>query len=217
MDVDPEVMERRLCAAVRQGASLNRVHRLAPALTAVLREYVTAGPLIPSAPPAPAGVVIVRADRTIRALAQQTRAWLDQMPRNRRSSRRIQEANLLALAAQARGHAADSRLSPPIVRAPAATYGRWLISHAQPLGDGTDDIVITIQPATGRLLLPAFSRWYGLTAREEQILEHLCTDAASKNIARRLQLSAHTVNDHMKAIYRKTRASGRDELMAALT
>jgi DNA-binding CsgD family transcriptional regulator len=196
---------------------LSRAGRLAPALTAFLREYVTAGPLMPSAPMAPAGVVIVRADQRIRALTPQARSWVEQMPRNRRSPRRIHEANLLALAAQARDHARDPRLAPAVVRAPAASYGRWLISHAQPLGDGTEDIVITIQAATGRLLVPAFSRWYGLTVREGQVLEQLCTDAAPKHIARRLELSAHTVNDHLKAIYRKTRASGREELTAALT
>ena len=195
---------------------VSRAERLAPALIAVLREYVTAGPLVPATPPVPAGVVIVRADHTLRAMTPQIKLMVEQMPHHRRSSNRIHEANLLGLATQARGHARDPRLAPAIALAPAATYGRWLISHAQPLGDGTDDIVITVQPATGRLLLPAFSRWYGLTAREQQILDQLCTDAAPKHIARRLHLSAHTVNDHLKAIYRKTRATGRDELTAAL-
>lgn len=196
---------------------VSRAERVVPGLIAMLREYVTAGPLIPSMPPTPAGVVIVRADHTLRAMTPQIKLMVEQMPHHRRFSNRVHEANLLGLATQARGHARDPRLSPAIALAPAATYGRWLITHAQPLGDGTDDIVITVQPATGRLLLPVFSRWYGLTVREHQILDHLCTEAAPKHIARRLHLSPHTVNDHLKAVYRKTRTTGRDELTAAFT
>lgn len=196
---------------------VSRVEELAPALTAVLREYVTTGPLVPTTPPVPAGVVIVRPDHTIRAATPQAKMWLEQMPHHRRSPRRILVAHLIGLATQARGHARDPRLCPPTVVAPAASYGRWVTSHAQPLNDGSDDVVITIQAATGQLLLPAFSHWYGLTTRERQILQHLCTGAAPKQIARRLQLSTHTSNDHLRAIYRKTGATGRDELTAALT
>jgi DNA-binding CsgD family transcriptional regulator len=196
---------------------ISQVEALAPALAAVLREYVTTGPLTPARPLFPAGVVIVRADHTIRAVTPQVRVWLEQMPHHRRSSRGIHQSHLLGLATQARGHAHDPHLSPAIVVAPAASLGRWSISHAQPLGDGTGDIVITIQPATGRLLLPAFSHWYGLTAREGQILHHLTTGAAPKHIARHLNLSIHTINNHLKAIYRKTGATGREELTAALT
>ena len=75
-------------------------------------------------------------------------------------------------------------------------------------------MVITIQAAAGRLLLPALSHWYGLTARERQILHHLSTGEAPKHTARLLDLSTHTVNDHLQAIYRKTGAAGRDELTA---
>jgi DNA-binding CsgD family transcriptional regulator len=196
---------------------VSRCARFVQGLIAVVREYVTAGPLVPSTPPTAAGVVIVRADHTLRAMTPQIKIMLEQMPRHRRATNRIHEANLIGLATQARGHAHDPVLSPAIALAPAATYGRWLATHAQPLGDGTGDIVITVQPATGRLLLPTFSRWHGLTAREHQILDHLCTGAASKHIARRQRLSTHTVNDHLKAIYRKTRTTGRDELTAALT
>ena len=54
-------------------------------------------------------------------------------------------------------------------------------------------------------------------ARERRVLELLCRGAAPKQIARLLGLSAHTVNDHQKAVFRKTSAAGRDELMAAFT
>ena len=41
--------------------------------------------------------------------------------------------------------------------------------------------------------------------------------ASEEHIARTLTVSIYTLNDHLKAIYRKTGADGRDELIAALT
>ncbi|MGO4463223.1 response regulator transcription factor [Streptomyces sp. M-16] len=58
---------------------------------------------------------------------------------------------------------------------------------------------------------------YGITPRERATLGELRTGAAVKQIARRLDLSPYMVNDHLKALFRKTGADGRDELIAALT
>jgi DNA-binding CsgD family transcriptional regulator len=69
-------------------------------------------------------------------------------------------------------------------------------------------VAIVIEPATVEQLLPPFCDWYGITARERQVVELLLTAAAPKQIARRLELSAHAVNDHLKAVFRKTRISG---------
>ncbi|NML51602.1 helix-turn-helix transcriptional regulator [Streptomyces sp. R302] len=59
--------------------------------------------------------------------------------------------------------------------------------------------------------------WYSLTPRERDVVTQLRTGASVKQIARRLGLSAYTVDDHLKAVFWKTGADGRDELGAALT
>lgn len=100
---------------------------------------------------------------------------------------------------------------------PAASYGRWTAVQAEPLDDGSGDVAVVIQAADGERILPAFCDWYRITPRERQIIIHLRDAMAPKQIARRLDLSVHTVNDHLKAIHRKTGASSREELLAALT
>ncbi|MGW1759388.1 LuxR C-terminal-related transcriptional regulator [Streptomyces mirabilis] len=70
--------------------------------------------------------------------------------------------------------------------------------------------------ARGWALLPAVAAWYGITPREREVVRHALEGLAAKSIARRLELSQHTVNDHLGAVYRKLGVSGREELFACL-
>jgi DNA-binding CsgD family transcriptional regulator len=78
-------------------------------------------------------------------------------------------------------------------------------------------VAITVQPATVGQLLPAVTAWYGITSREQAVIEQVLEGRSSKQISRSLDLSPHTTNDHLKSIYRKIRLSGRSELIATLS
>ncbi|MFI9249075.1 helix-turn-helix transcriptional regulator [Streptomyces sp. NPDC053069] len=73
-----------------------------------------------------------------------------------------------------------------------------------------------MQPAPADLLLPVVAAWYGITRREHGVLELALEGLPAQQIARRLSLSLHTVNDHFKAVYRKTRVTCREELISGL-
>jgi DNA-binding CsgD family transcriptional regulator len=49
------------------------------------------------------------------------------------------------------------------------------------------------------------------------VVDQVLDGRSSKQISRSLDLSQHTTNDHLKAIYRKIRVSGRGELVATLS
>ena len=53
-----------------------------------------------------------------------------------------------------------------------------------------------------------------LTARQRQVLDQLTQGASEKELAYELGVSAHTVHDHVKAIYRAFGARSRGELLA---
>ncbi|MEU8030754.1 helix-turn-helix transcriptional regulator [Streptomyces sp. NPDC049099] len=55
-----------------------------------------------------------------------------------------------------------------------------------------------------------------MTRRERGVLELALEGLPATQIARRLRLSPHTVNDHFKAIYRKTGVTCREELISGL-
>lgn len=58
--------------------------------------------------------------------------------------------------------------------------------------------------------LPVFM----LTTREEEILKELIQGASYKDIATRLAISHHTVNNHIRKIYEKLRVNSRAEAVA---
>ncbi|MFF0434116.1 helix-turn-helix transcriptional regulator [Streptomyces sp. NPDC004327] len=193
--------------------------RLAPALLAVLRRYGTSGPLSPGpdAPVLPAGVVVMGADHSVKAVSPQARAWVEQAVAGAEPAvpAGVSDAffHALSLAARARG---DTR--GPLLCMPPARCGRWFTAQAEPLGeDAAADLAIILQGAAGDTVTPSFCAWYGLTPREREVVAELRGGAPVKRIARRLGVSPYTVNDHLKAVFRKTGAEGRDELVAALT
>ncbi|MDI6104603.1 helix-turn-helix transcriptional regulator [Actinoplanes sp. NEAU-A12] len=154
------------------------------------------------------GVVLVEADDTVRTSAATGRAWLGRLlPPTAVADDDALHSNLWNIVYAARRNGGEA-----LTRIP--TGGGWLAMHAQPL-DGT--VVVTIQPAAADVLLPALAAWYDITPSERAVLHQVRLGLPTKQIATRLRLSAHTVNDHLKSIYRKTGVAGRDELLAGLT
>ncbi|WP_426361667.1 helix-turn-helix transcriptional regulator [Streptomyces sp. E-08] len=191
--------------------------RLVPALLAALHRYATTGPLCPEVPPQAAGVITVGPDRRIKAVSPQARLWLDQWSAHAIPSW-APEAFFVSLSLAARAQARRPGGSMPLVCAPPAVCGRWTTCQGQVLdADATGDVALVVRGASWDSVLPSLCEWYRITPRERDVVAQLRTGASVKQIARRLDLSAYTVNDHLKAVFRKTGADGRDELSAALT
>lgn len=194
----------------------HRIAAVGPPLIAAVRGYVTTGPIAPTGRGLPPGMLVVDAEGKIAAMTPQARQRQVLMAQRQGAPDWLIEYCYASLSFEAREHARDPRRRYPRVCTPSIVHGEWTAIEAQPLGD-EGDVAIVIQRATGELLVPAFCDWYGITTREQQVVRHLQDGTAPKQIARLLDLSVHTVNDHLRAIFRKTGASGRDELMAAIT
>jgi DNA-binding CsgD family transcriptional regulator len=99
----------------------------------------------------------------------------------------------------------------------ALTHEGWIALHAQPLnGTMADDVAITTQPTSADVLLPAIAAWHDITPREQAVIDQALEGLSAKQIARRLDLSQHTINDHFKAIYRKIGVTSREALITRL-
>jgi DNA-binding CsgD family transcriptional regulator len=57
--------------------------------------------------------------------------------------------------------------------------------------------------------LDLFSRSFGLTVREHELLGLLATGSDTRAMARQMSLSEHTIQDHLKSIFAKTGARDR--------
>jgi DNA-binding CsgD family transcriptional regulator len=97
--------------------------------------------------------------------------------------------------------------------------GTWLVCHASLLCDADDvltGVAVVIEPATAAEIAPIIVEAYDLTDREQQITALIARGAGTAEIADELYLSAHTVRDHVKAIFAKVGVTSRGELVAKL-
>ncbi|MFD9510510.1 LuxR C-terminal-related transcriptional regulator [Streptomyces mirabilis] len=199
-----------------------RAERLAAPLAVALRRFVAGRPLRLLPYEGPPGVVIVGRDDTVKAASPGVQDWLYEcLPAPDRPSGSPGPAKLdyEALLSSVCNITATARRAPDGTAVTRMFTARgWALLHAQPLcsAETAGEMVITIQTATAEALLPAVAAWYGITPREREVVRHALEGLAAKNIARRLELSQHTVNDHLGAVYRKLGVSGREELFACL-
>lgn len=76
-----------------------------------------------------------------------------------------------------------------------------------------------ISPSIARHLVTAFQRLPDqvedspITAREAQVIAAVAEGASHKEVATRLGLSTHTVNNHIKNVYAKLHVNGRSEAL----
>ncbi|WIX91993.1 LuxR C-terminal-related transcriptional regulator [Amycolatopsis sp. DG1A-15b] len=98
-------------------------------------------------------------------------------------------------------------------------HGGWIVLHASRLVAGAEDdgeTVVTVDRASGAQLLGVLLAAYGLTARERDVCREVLAGLSTADIAARLAISAHTVQDHLKSVFGKVRVRSRGELTAKL-
>lgn len=90
----------------------------------------------------------------------------------------------------------------------------WVTVRASRLGA---DIAVSIEPSTTSERMDLFARSAGLSERETEVVTLLAIGLDTREIAGRLILSEHTVNDHVKAALAKTGSRTRQVLLARAT
>ncbi len=185
---------------------------LSAALSVALRHHQVRRPEV-ERDARPAGVVLVGGDGQLLTVSPEAQTWLGQLTSGGPEGVTINDASRVVYEV-ARAAAGGRR--EPVCRV-RTNDGRWLVisgtrTHAPPV-----DVTVVIQPANLHQTLPAFAAWCGLSRREAQVLELVAGGLAAKQMARRLDLSVLTVNDHLRSTYRKAGISGREELLALTT
>jgi DNA-binding CsgD family transcriptional regulator len=95
--------------------------------------------------------------------------------------------------------------------------GRWFLLDASVMDDGGGHVAVVMQPAAPSAMLTHVLRSYALSSREREIAALLAQGQSAKTIASSLFLSPWTVQDHIKAIYRKTGVGARSDLASLAT
>ena len=126
-------------------------------------------------------------------------------------------ASAYNVAAQLLAVEAEVDQNPPSARVHLSD-GLWFTLRAARIGGEEPPdrrtIAVTIEETSpvGRMSL--FARAFGLSARERELVGHLMTGIDTKEVARRMFLSEHTVQDHLKSIFSKASVRNRRTLLS---
>ena len=105
---------------------------------------------------------------------------------------------------------------PPRLRV-RTRAGRWVVLHASWMHVADDDaIAVIVEEAMATEVAPVIMLAYGLTERERVVTGLVSSGLSTAEIATELRITADTVQDHLKSIFRKTGAGSRTELVATI-
>ena len=191
---------------------LELLAQVGPTLGSGLRRRHGAGSPDSRAAPSSPGVVVL--DRDLRAVSWTAgaRAWIDALPlAGLFAVWGILPAVVYPVAALAR-----SRNGPSEAHAlERAADGRWVrIEAAQLEGQPNAQIAVTLRAATATETFDLLCRSYALSRRERDVVAALLAGLDTRAVSARLCISPHTVQDHLKSVFRKTGAHSRRQLLA---
>jgi DNA-binding CsgD family transcriptional regulator len=104
---------------------------------------------------------------------------------------------------------------PPRVRARTGG-GRWAVVEAARLDGGEAGIAVSVRAAGVEDVLALVSRASGLTPRERELVALLIEGLDTRELATRLFISRHTVQDHLKSVFAKVGVRSRRELVSSV-
>jgi DNA-binding CsgD family transcriptional regulator len=95
--------------------------------------------------------------------------------------------------------------------------GMWICLHGARLDDAAQPrVAVVVEPAGSVEIAPLIAAAYGLSERERSVAVAVARGKTTDEIARELIVSPWTVQDHLKAIFKKTGTGSRAQLVARL-
>jgi DNA-binding CsgD family transcriptional regulator len=195
-------------------ADLAFVQAVAPSLAEGARRALLVGEAVdPEGPDAP-GLVVLSDDGEVESATPGVERWLAALPDGDWDAGKLPSA-VLAVAGQALrtaehpdepGQVAVSRV--------LSQAGTWVVLHGASLVSGTARrVAVIVEPAHPARIAPLLMSAYGLTEREQHVTRLVLQGNSTAEIAQRLVVSAHTVQQHLKSIFDKTGVRSRRDLV----
>jgi DNA-binding CsgD family transcriptional regulator len=192
------------------------IRRLAPHLAEGLRRSMVidgaSGPAGVNGP----GIVVLDDNLSLISMNPEAEGWLDEMSDGTEAPGGELPMALYAAAAHLRGLDTTLEHQPTSVRL-QTERGQWLILHASHLY-GTDgrQTAIVLEPASSDEMSSLILDAHGLTSAQNRVAVLVLRGYSTQAIVNELHISAHTIQEHLSAIFEKFGVGSRRELVASL-
>ncbi len=200
------------------------VRRLAPHLAEGLRRALVARGLAPARPATRGpGVIVLDKDMAITSINAEAERWMDDLYDPAwidLGNGSLPAAVFAAAGAMTRlehhDDNDDDAMPPPSVRL-RSTDGQWVTLHASrlagPAGAHTAVVLEAARPAdVASIYLDAL----GVTPAQTRVASLVLQGRSTQQIVNELQISSHTVQEHLRAVFDKLGVASRRELVATL-
>jgi DNA-binding CsgD family transcriptional regulator len=188
---------------------------VAPDLAEGIRRGLVVGEATdPDRPDAPA-LIILDADGEIASLSLGATRWIERLPD--RSARGSLPASIASAASAALACARGVDTSEESTVMVRSVDGCWISVHGTVFGVGrAPQAAVIIEPAHPDRITPLLMAIHGLTPREQEVTRLVLRGRSTTQLANRLGISPHTVQQHLKGIFEKVGVRSRRELVGAL-
>ena len=160
------------------------------------------------------GLVVLTGDGDVESTTPGVERWLADLPDGDWDAGRLPSA-VHAVAGRAL-RTTDGRDDPGEVALARvlSQSGTWVVLHGTSLlASGQRRAAVIIEPAHPARITPLLMSAYGLTDREQEVARLVLQGESTTQIAERLVVSPHTVQEHLKKIFEKTSVRSRRELV----
>jgi DNA-binding CsgD family transcriptional regulator len=187
---------------------------VAPSLAEGARRALLVGEATdPEGPDAP-GLVVLASEGEVESATHGVERWLQELPDGDWDAGKL-PSSVLAVAGRALrtaqhpdepGQVAVSRV--------LSQAGSWVVLHGASLVSGESHrVAVIVEPAHPARIAPLLMSAYGLTEREQEVTRLVLQGDSTADIAERLVVSAHTVQQHLKSVFDKTGVRSRRDLV----
>jgi DNA-binding CsgD family transcriptional regulator len=160
------------------------------------------------------GLVVLSEEGEVESTTPGVERWLSDLPDGDMDAGRLPSA-VHAVAGQALRTADGSDEPGELALARVLSCsGTWVVLHGASLvALGSRRAAVIVEPAHPARITPLLMSAYGLTEREQEVTRLVLRGDSTAQIADRLVVSPHTVQEHLKKIFEKTGVRSRRELV----
>jgi DNA-binding CsgD family transcriptional regulator len=195
-------------------ADLAFVRAVAPSLAEGARRALLVGEATdPEGPDAP-GLLVLSQEGEVESATPGVGRWLAALPDGDWDAGRLPSAVRSVAGRALRTAQHPDEPGQVAVSRVLSRSGTWVVLHGASLVSGESHrVAVIVEPAHPARIAPLLMSVYGLTEREQEVTRLVLQGNSTAEIAERLVVSAHTVQQHLKSVFDKTGVRSRRDLV----